>query len=495
MRFVFLVSVFLFSCISLFAQEKTKILLKSASILNYNKEINPDVQKLSGNVVFQHDNTYMYCDSAFLYVNKNSLDAYGNVHIKASDTTNLFGDKLHYEGDTKIAEIENNVELIDNQIVLRTDKLTYDMSRNYAFYLTGGTIEDPNNKLVSDKGYYFGERKEFFFSDNVLVKGNNFDMISDSLMYNTASELVRFYGDSKIINQGTTILCDSGWYDTKKDVSKLYGNARMYNKSSVLSGDTLFYEGVTGKGEAYRNISFRDTSENIEVVGNYGLFCEKDSSVLACDSAIFMTWENNDTLYLHGDTLYSYKDSISAREIRVFHHVRFYRSDLQGVCDSLFYSEKDSLMRMYVVPILWADSNQLCAEYIHFKVDRNELKSLFMDKKAFIVSQLDENNFQQIKGNLINGTFKDNELEKLDVLGDAENMYFIEDENSKTGINNSKCERIVIFFKNNDVDYLNMINSPEGSIYPYKDLPIEKRKLNGFSWHIKLRPMDKDDIF
>lgn len=495
MQRILLFSVLLLLFLGVHAQEKKKILLKSAEILEYNREVNPDVQILKGNVVFQHKETYMYCDSAFLYINKNSMDAFGNVHIKASDTTNIYGEKLHYEGDTRIAVMEKDVELIDNQIILRTDKLTYDLGEHTAFYLNGGKIEDPNNQLTSTKGYYNSDSKEFFFKDDILVEGNNFNMESDSLMYNTNTEIVDFFGNTKIVTDSTTIYCNYGWYDTKQDITRLHGKARMYNGSSILEGDTLYYERRTGAGQAYKNVSFRDTTENIMLTGQYGLFNEADSSVLATDSAVFMNWEANDTLYLHGDTLFSMKDTLSQRIIRVHYNVRFYRNDMQGVCDSLYYTEDDSLMRMYVNPVLWSDSSQLSADYMHFKVNRSEITSLFMDENAFIISRVEGENFQQIKGKRMDGYFLENELDRLDVKGNAETIYFIENEDgTKTGINNSTSAELKIHFSNREVEMLRMMGAPKGTIYPYEQLLAERRKLNGFVWHENIRPLNAADV-
>lgn len=494
-RIFFFILLLLITAFTLQAQEKKKILLKSADVLEFDSEINPNVQMLKGNVVFQHKENYMYCDSAYLYINQNTMDAFGNVHIRASDTTNLYGEKLHYDGDSRIAVIEGDVELIDNQIILRTDKLTYDLEEHTAFYLDGGVIEDPNNRLNSTKGYYNSDSKEFFFKDDILVEGNNFNMVSDSLMYNTITEMVNFYGNTKIISDSTTIYCHSGWYDTEKDITRLHGRVVMYNGSSVLEGDTLYYERRTGVGQAFKNVSYRDTTENIMLVGQYGVFNKADSSVLATDSAVFMYWEGTDTLYLHGDTLYSFKDTLSKRNIRVHYNVRFYRHDMQGVCDSLYYSENDSLMRMYVEPVLWLDSSQLSADYMHFKVDRSEIRSLFMDKNAFIISHVENENYQQIKGARMYGYFVDSELDRLDVKGNAETIYFIEDDDgTKTGINKSTCAEMRIYFINREVDLVNMLGNPNGTIYPYEKLSQSERILSGFRWLEYLRPNSPDDV-
>lgn len=478
------------------AQEKKKILLKSANVLEYNRPVDPDVQFLKGNVVFQHENSMLYCDSALLYINKNSMDAYGNVHIRVSDATQIYGEKLHYDGNEKKAVMEENVELIDNNIVLHTEKLYYDVGNGVGYYLDSAEIQDPHNTLVSKHGYYYSGKKEFFFRYGVVVTGNNFRMTSDSLMYNTVTERIDFFGHTHIRSDSTDIFCEYGWYNTLTDQTELYNGAKLINGSSVLEGDTLYYDKKLGIGKARHNVVFRDTLENVLLLAHSGDFFERDSSVLATDSAVFITWEGADSLYLHGDTLFTKKDSLMGREIRAYYGVRFYRFDMQGVCDSLYYCEKDSLMRMYDKPCLWTDSTQMTAEYIQFTIDRNEIRELFMKDNAFIVSLYEELDYQQIKGVQMRGYFKNNDLDHMLVTGNAEAVYFIEDENgAKTGINKSSSASMDLFFAESEVTAINMIGAPQGTIYPNKQLSSDQRKLAGFEWRAPLRPKNKNDIF
>lgn len=478
-----------------YAQEKKKILLKSANVLEYNREVNPDVQILKGNVVFQHGDSFLYCDSAFLYMNENAMDAFSNVHVKVSDTTQIYGEKLHYDGNKSIAVMERDVELIDNSIVLTTDRLTYDLANGVGYYLNGGEIQDPSNKLVSKHGYYYAGKKEFFFRHDVVVTGNNFRMTSDSMMYNTLTEYIHFYGNSHITSDSTNIYCTNGWYNTRTDQTELMNGAKLVNGSSVLVGDTLFYDRKIGVGRARRNVVYRDTLERIMLYAQIANFNEKDSSILATDSAVFITWEKNDSLYLHGDTLFSRKDTSLGREIKVYHGVRFFRRDLQGVCDSLYYCEADSLMRMYMAPCLWSDSTQMTADYMEFTINRNELRKLYMKGNAFIASHYEEDDYQQVKGSVMHGFFKDNNLDHMLVNGNAETIYFIEDDKgAKTGINKSTSASLDMFFVDSEVSAINMMGNPQGIIYPNIELSSEQRKLSGFLWRGGLRPASQRDV-
>ena len=115
----------------------------------------------------------------------NNVKAFSNVHIKDSDTLNLFGDFLNYDGNTKIAEMHKNVKLIDNRATLFTDDLYFDRNTKIANYYNGGKIIDGKNELTSIKGYYHTNEKEFYFKKNVIVKSSDYILNSDTLKYNT----------------------------------------------------------------------------------------------------------------------------------------------------------------------------------------------------------------------------------------------------------------------------------------------------------------------
>jgi len=134
---------------TLYAQDTTKIVLEQADTWEFNKAIGPDIQRIIGNVILRHDTGYLYCDSAYLNDMTNTVKAYGNVHIKASDTLNLYGDSLQYNGNTKIANVWGNVRLIDNQTILTTDSLDFDRKTQIAWYDNWGKIVSDDNCLVS----------------------------------------------------------------------------------------------------------------------------------------------------------------------------------------------------------------------------------------------------------------------------------------------------------------------------------------------------------
>ena len=168
------------------------VYLERAENLSFDQERIADAQILKGDVLFRHDDALMYCDSAYFYENTNSLDAYGHVRLVQGDTLLGFGDKLFYDGNTKLARLRRHVKLIhgradENPTVLTTDSLNYDRAAGVAYYYTGGTVKDSLNTLTSVRGNYRPNTKQAVFSKKVVLENPKFTLTSDTLLYNSCS--------------------------------------------------------------------------------------------------------------------------------------------------------------------------------------------------------------------------------------------------------------------------------------------------------------------
>jgi len=203
-----------------FSQGTTKILLEKADTWAYNEEIGKDIQRIIGNVILSHDSTILYCDSAYLNEVLNKVTAFGNVHIKVSDTLNLFSDSLRYDGNTRLARMKSNVRLVDNETLLTTDTLLYDRNTQIAQYDDWGKIKNNRNNLVSKHGYYHTNTKQFFFQEKVILMNPKYVMHSDTLLYNTVSETSFFLGPSNIKGKENSIYCENGWYAKYNDIAR-----------------------------------------------------------------------------------------------------------------------------------------------------------------------------------------------------------------------------------------------------------------------------------
>ena len=468
-----------------------------AGTAEFDRRIGDDVRRLINDVVFTHEDTRMYCDSAYLYSEANKLRAFSNIVIKVSDTITIYGDRLFYDGNRRWAELTGNVRMVDPQMTLYTEYLEYDLDANTANYIDGGRIVDAENVLTSLWGFYFADAKEFFFRDNVVLVNPEYVMETDTMMYNTATEVAYFFGPTTIVSEENTIFCRNGWYDTRNDIARFSRDAFFTNQKQSMTGDSVFYDRNRNYGRAVNNVLIRDSVENVIITGHFAEHFEDLGLSVITRQAVMTMIADNDSLFLHADTLKSvFHAETDERELFAYHRARFYRSDLQGLSDSIVYRLTDSIIAMYHDPVLWSDMYQLTARRIEIKTTENEVEWVQLHDAAFIISQEDTIGFNQMKGRTMHGHFRDNALWRVDVDGNGETIFFIRENNGDlVGINKAVSSNIIIFVDGAEVTGIQFVRQPEAVLFPPEDLSGEDRLLRNFQWLDHRRPQGKFDIF
>ncbi|MEI8202475.1 MAG: OstA-like protein [Bacteroidota bacterium] len=468
-----------------------------ARTIEYDKDIAADAQRALGDVVFEHEGSYLYCDSAWFYTNRNAIDAFGSVHIKMSDTLNIYSEKLTYNGDNKTAELIDNVKLVDKQTVLTTNKLLYDRKTEIANYNEGGKIVDKENTLTSLKGYYFTRDKNFFFKDKVILNNPQYNIYSDTLLFNTETEIAYFFGPTDIISKENTIYCENGWYNTKSDLASFGRHSHMKNQNQYLEADSFYYDRVKDFGKAYRNVIIFDSTQNITFTGNYAEYNKYDKLSFITDSAAAIMVKNSDSLFLHADILTVEFDSLQTiRNMFAYNNSRFFSKDLQGCSDSLVYNASDTLITMYGLPILWADKNQLSADTILVLFRNKQVDQMKLFSSAFIISQGDSSQFDQLKGKFMHGFLNNNKLYKINVQGNAESLYFAnEDNGNRIGINRAIAISMTIWLAENKIQSILFYDHPEATLFTPGELSQKEQRLKYFNWQMDKRPINKHDIY
>jgi lipopolysaccharide export system protein LptA len=480
----------------IFAQQTKTIIIDNADITEFPNTGGSQYSRLLGNVKFRHEDVLMSCDSAYFYPDLNMLDAYSRVHIWRGDTLNLYGDFLKYKGNVRLAEVRRNVTLDDKESHLTTDNIDYDLNKDLAYYFDGGRIENGENTLVSTLGYYYSREKLFFFKDSVVVTNPEYTMYSDTLKYNTVSKIAFFLGPTDIISKENFIYCENGWYDTEKNISQFNKNAYLQNKEKTLKGDSIYYERETGLGKAFINVELIDTLQHIILLGNYARYEELSEYALLTDSTLMIQIDQGDSLFIHADTLRTVSDTIPEKKlIKAYYHVKIFRNDLQGKCDSLVYAEADSVFRFFGEPVLWSEENQLTAEFITIETNAKGLNKIDMTNSAFIISMEDTSRYNQIKGRDMQGWFKDNQLYLIDVNGNGQTIYYARDQGELQGVNKAQSATLKIYLKDKKIERINFITQPEATYYPIKIFPPAESKLENFRWFGEFRPLNRDDVF
>jgi len=475
-----------------------KIEIINSDSLKFDKSRGADLKLLYGHVIFKQDNVLMYCDSARFYSVNNLFDAFSNIHIIQGDTVDVWGDSLKYNGDSKLAQLRGVVKMRDRKTILTTHMFDYDMNASLGKYFGGGKIVDEENTLTSKTGIYYSNKKELYFKDQVVLHNKEYDVLTDTLRYNTNTHIAYFLGATHMVNKDSHVFTKKGWYNTKTDIVQLEKNSRVENKEKRIYGDSIYYDRKKKYGRVFKNVVIRDTTQHITVKGQYAYFKEKPEYYLVKDSVIMEKDLDGDTLFLHADTLIGYAlDTITDnRIIKAYHKVRFFKTDIQGKCDSLVYITKDSVIIMNKVPVLWSDKSQITAKLISIHLKNKEVDHVNIDDMAFIVSQENDSvNFNQVKGAKMIAYFKNRKFSKLDVMKNGETIYFMRDGTSLTGINKANCENLTVIFKNEEVEEVIFRKKPTGTMYPSNKVTEKETRLQDFRWQNEVRPKNRFDLF
>ena len=498
MRFLRVTALFLSSLltVTLFAQNKKRqVELKWSDVMRGDPSIDPDARFLVGNVQFFQDGTYMFSDSAIQREKANTFDAFGHIKIEKGDTLFVYGNELYYDGNTKIAKLRGNVKMINKSVTLTTDYLDYNLKTDVGYYNKGGIIIDQDDTLKSQRGIYYSQSDIIYFKENVEGTTPDYKLFTDTLKYDSRNRIATILGPTNLYSDSSKMFAEEGWYNMQQRYLQLNRNAKIYSRAQILSGDTISFDRISGYGKFNGYVSMQDTSRSAIVRGKQGWYNDITDKAMVTDSAEFVQYSGFDSLYLHADTFRTEPDTLGNSLIKAYYNVKFYRIDIQGVCDSLSYSISDSIIKMYHKPYLWSAFNQMKGEIIEIFSKGSNISHVLLNENAFISSRLDSLRFHQIKGQKIISYFDNSTLSKVYVDGNAQSIYFPQDGPYVVGINKVESSYLTIWFNRSKVRRIKMEPNVKGNLKPEVSLPTEKDRLEGFEWNMKDRPRSRIDIF
>ncbi|MEY8721685.1 OstA-like protein [Bacteroides stercorirosoris] len=482
-------------------KKKTRVDLLYADEAQADKILMPDVQILIGSVKLRHDSMYMYCDSALIFEKTNSVEAFDNVRMEQGDTLFIYGDYLYYDGMSQLAMLRGNVRMINRNTTLTTDSLNYDRLYNLGYYFEGGTLTDEENVLTSEWGEYSPATKLSVFNHDVKLVNPQFVLTSDTLKYSTESKIATILGPSDIVSDKNHIYSERGIYNTTTEQAELLDRSVLTNEGKKLTGDSLFYDRVLGYGEAFDNVQMNDTVNRNMLTGNYCFYNELTGSALATQRAVAIDYSQGDSLFMHGDTLrlltYHINTDSMYREMRAYHKVRAYRTDVQAVCDSLVYNSKDSCMTMYTDPILWHGEQQVVGEEIKAYMNDSTIDWIHIINQALVVEKKDSVHYNQVTGKEMKGFFVEGDMRQIDVNGNVLVVFYPIDDKDSTmiGLNYAEGSFLRMLLKERRMEKGAFIGKANGTLFPMDQIPADKYKLPPFVWFDYIRPRNKEDIF
>jgi lipopolysaccharide export system protein LptA len=481
------------------AQAQKKVKLQKAGKLMGGIKNGERIDRVIDDVVFVQNTTTIYCDSAWFYKSKNMIEAFGHVRIVEGDSVTITASQLEYDGNKKRAKLRQNVVFTKLATAkLYTDFLDYDRVINEASYFNGGKLVDSINTLTSRKGYYKVNSNLAAFKKDVNVVNPDYTMVADSLQYNSKSKTIFFVSETTVTNKdSSSFVYKSGRYNTitrTSDLTEGLAQSQRYE----LKGKTYDIDDARKMYKVRGDVVMTYKDENLKIYGQSADYFRSKGIAKIYDHAyVTKVTDEGDTLFITADTLVSIDNADPAKKrLLAYHNVKIFKSDLQGIADSLEYRSADSTIYFYKDPVLWTEENQLTADSINIQIEKNTISKIFMVSNAFVISKDTLINYNQIKGRRMRAEFGNNELKRVYVQGNGESIYFALDEKTGdlTGMNKIVCSNMVIRFLASKVNNVSFYVKPEANFIPPQELKVEDTKLSGFTWKAPLRPAKKDVV-
>ncbi|HHS95910.1 MAG TPA: hypothetical protein ENJ45_04905, partial [Phaeodactylibacter sp.] len=372
----------------------------------------------------------------------------------------------------------------------------YNTKQRYAELRGNAQYLKESQKAKADIIQYQAETKTvtligdaFFIEKDKLAK-------ADTIRYNEINSMTFLLGNAHYSDGDRVVDADKIVYNQKTENFDTEGRSRIVDGAQFLDADNIDSKGDTSI--AIGNVLWVDTIEQVTIHCEHMMYHQKTERIIASGQRPLMTsLIDNDTFYMSADTLVSFKlaPEDSARMLLAYHDVRILKSNMQAVADSVTYSSRDSLFELFQNPIIWSDTTQFAADTMYMQLANGKINRIFLHQKALILNSPDEIYFNQIKGKNIIAYFKNNELRRMLVEGNAESIYYaLDEERAYVGLNKTLCSKMLLFFDNNQIQDIRFYTQPKANTYPMRQVNHKAMQLEGFHWEIEKRPLHLEDL-
>ncbi len=398
------------------------------------------VRKLLGDVHLRTQDTEMYCDSAYQFINKSEIRAFGNIQINTEEEK-IWADSLKYFTDIDFSQLRGRVIIEADSTTLFGNSVDYRFSTKVAHFIDRIRFEDQQGVLLADSGFYYRQADSAVFRGHVQIR--------DSLQY--------------------------------------------------LEGDSLFSNRKTDYYELYSNV-FGDDQENKSMIqGNY---LESDSTGrrLLRGNAWLKNFESDstnadsaktDTTHIRAKRILSLEQRSPTDTTAIvygYENVRIWSPDFSAVADTSQYTDSTDTFELWSNAKSWHNNVQLTGPYIQAQIEDGNIDSLKSYPQPFSVQQdTSIDRLNQITGDTLHADFSDGALNQIFVFGNSHLLRFTKKQGEADGAIDMTAPDIRIFFKNGELVEMKGIGTINGSYLP-ESPQTQKKRLDGFAWNPKLRP-------
>lgn len=458
----------------------------------------PGAKILIGNVQAQHDSMYIYCNKAYLFEKDNYIKLFGDVHLIQDDTLQMVSKYAEYNGVDKIAYASGNVVMTSPDSSLKSEKVYYDRNTGIAYYDNFATITNKQNTLKSKAGKYYSRELKYEFRTSVVITNPETLIKSNHLDYFEDSGHAYLFGPSTIDHKENHIYTENGFYDTRLNEGKMIDKSFILYDNKRIEADEMFYDDKTGYAKGINNVKVTDTINNMIATSHFAEVYRANDSIFMTKKPLITYTTEKDTSYFHAKNLQIVGPD-KQRVIKGYPNARMLRTpDMSGKADSLHYDQKVGLMQLIGKPVLFKEESQLSGDVIHLinNITTEKLDSLKVLNNAFVV-QRDTlgTGYNQAKGINMYGKFVDDKMKQIDLVQNAEMIYYLYDEGELKGIDKGICSKIVLELDDNKITTATRMINAEGTTYPPDQFPENARLLPGFNWRGEERIFKIEELF
>lgn len=444
---------------------------------------------------------------------------------------------------------EPKVRMINRKTKLTTDSLDYDLASQLGWYEHGGVLDDGINTLTSVYGNYSPSTKNAEFRTDVVLVNNKdgYRLTTENLHYNTRSNIASINSPTIIEGKTDVIHTNSGWYNTRTDNAVLTSRSLIEHTDSAgnvitLDGDSIVYDKAERISRAFmhhgplgRPMVITDTARKSILTGGYGQYNELKQEAFATQYPLLIEHSRPDTIFLRADTILTFmrterifpqeilvqaqeeweelkRESIAEQQARgdslivlpepleldstlmvekdfytakALRNARFFNQTVQGIADSIVYTQIDSMARLFVKPLVWSGNRQISGAEIHVHLNDSTVDRAFIPDQAFLIERVEENEdfYNQLKGKQLHATFENNDLRHLEMEQNVQTIFLPQDKDSTySKIVHAESSYLTVDMADKKLNKLKMWPEVEGRVIPiFKAKKTEDKELPGFA--------------
>ncbi len=263
---------------------------------------------LVGNVAFYHSGAVITCDSAVRYSEKH-MECFGNVLINKNETY-VYGDRADYNGETHVANVYSDlVKVVDGDATLYTYKFFFNTKTNIGEFADGGVVNNRENQLESDRGYYYANDRTVICVDRVEIHSEEYDLKGDSVVYNLTTDHAFYFRNTNIWNtQGDYLYADRGQYDKQDELYTVTESGYILTEKQEVWSDSIDYYKLSGHAVLRGNIQLDDTEHKVLAFGDFGEYWKEPGDAFLTRRPVVVSYDTSqgDSLFMAADSMYLY---------------------------------------------------------------------------------------------------------------------------------------------------------------------------------------------